>query len=291
MPAANLRRQAFQRLLLCTFFWSLSFPAMKALALTQQEILPGAGSWFISSLSVLYRFVFAGGLLLLIAFAEIKTILRREIEQGIWLALFTSAGLCLQMDGLAYTSASTSAFLTQLYCVLIPLWVAVRLRRPPSVKIIFCGALVLGGMAVLVKLNFFALKLGRGEVETLAASVMFAAQILCLEHPRYTANRPVCFTAAMLLATCVFTLPLVVATAPGRRRLFSRLRFRACMRADGGHRAVLHVGRVSADEPLATAGHGDRGRLDLLRRTAFCQRAGAFFARLVFRLDRAGLSE
>ena len=214
MPPVNLRRQAFQRLLLCTFFWSLSFPAMKALALTQQEILPGAGSWFISSLSVLYRFVFAGALLLVISFAEIKTISRREIEQGLWLALFTTAGLCLQMDGLAYTSASTSAFLTQLYCVLIPLWVAMKFRRPPSVKIILCSALVLGGMAVLVKLNLFALKLGRGEIETLAASVMFAAQILCLEHPRYRTNRPFCFTAAMLLATCVFTLPLVVATAP-----------------------------------------------------------------------------
>ena len=30
-------------------------------------------------------------------------------------------------------------------------------------------------MAVLVKLNLFAIKLGRGEIETLASSVMFAA--------------------------------------------------------------------------------------------------------------------
>lgn len=193
---------------------------MKALALTQLAILPGAGSWFISSLSVLYRFLFAGGLLLLVSYAEIKTISRLEIEQGMWLAFFTTVGLCLQMDGLAYTSASTSAFLTQLYCVLIPLWVAANHRRPPSVKIILCGVLVLGGMAVLVRLNPFALKLGRGEIETLAASVLFAAQILCLEHPRYAANRSVCFTAAMLLATTVFTLPLVVATAPGVAECF-----------------------------------------------------------------------
>jgi len=136
---------------------------MKALALTQSAILPGAGSWFVSSLSVLYRFLLAGVLLLLLAFAEVKTISRRELEQGLWLALFTTVGICLQMDGLAYTSASTSAFLTQLYCVLIPLWVAARRRRPPSVKIILCSALVLGGMAVLVKLNLFALKLGRGK--------------------------------------------------------------------------------------------------------------------------------
>lgn len=201
-------------LVLCTSFWALSFPAMKALALVQQSVSPGAGSWFISSLSVLYRFLLAGGVLLVISFAEVKTISRRELEQGLWLAFFMTAGICLQMDGLAYISASTSAFLTQLYCVLIPLWVAVSHRRPPSVKIISCSVLVLGGMAVLVRLNLFAIKLGRGEIETLAASVAFAAQILCLEHPRYAANRPQCFTTAMLLAAGVFALPIVAATAP-----------------------------------------------------------------------------
>jgi len=220
MPSAQLRRKAFQRLLLCTTFWALSFPAMKALALTQLEILPGAGSWFISSLSVLYRFALAGGVLLFFCFAEVKTISRLELEQGLWLAGFTTVGLCLQMDGLAYTSASTSAFLTQLYCVLIPLWVAVNQRRSPRVKIILCSALVLGGMAVLVKLNLYAIKLGRGEIETLAASVMFAAQILCLEHPRYAANRPLCFTTVMLLAAGLFTLPLVMVTAPSAADCF-----------------------------------------------------------------------
>lgn len=187
---------------------------MKALSLTQQTLLPGAGSWFLSSLCVTYRFLLAGGLLLLVFFAEVKTSSRREIEQGLWLALFAAAGICLQMDGLAYVSASTSAFLTQLYCVLIPLWVAVSRHRAPSVKMALCGALVLGGMAVLVRLNLFAIKLGRGELETLAASVMFAAQILCLEQTRYAANRMRCFTTVMLLATGAFALPVVVVTAP-----------------------------------------------------------------------------
>lgn len=215
MPPVNLRRKALLVLVLCTAFWALSFPAMKTLVLTQQKILPDAGSWFISSLCVTYRFLLAGALLLIFFFARIKTISRREVEQGMWLALFASAGICLQMDGLAYVSASTSAFLTQLYCVLIPLWVAVSRRRLPSLKIILCSVMVLAGMAVLVKLNPFAIRLGRGEIETLAASVMFAAQILCLEQPRYAANRPQCFTTVMLLATGLFAAPIVVVTAPG----------------------------------------------------------------------------
>lgn len=220
MPPANLRRSALRVLVLCTAFWALSFPAMKTLELTQQNSVPGAGSWFVSSLCVTYRFLLAGLLLLVFTFFRIKTISRREVEQGMWLAFFASAGICLQMDGLAYTAASTSAFLTQTYCVLIPLWVAISRRRTPSVKILFCSALVVVGLAVLVRLNLFAIKLGRGEIETLASSVMFAAQILWLEHPRYAANRPQCFTVVMLLATGLFALPIVLVTAPGIAECF-----------------------------------------------------------------------
>src|SRR5215469_10445117 len=120
MPSTHLRRKAFQALLLCTSFWALSFPVMKALAMIQHAVLPGAGSWFISSLCVMFRFLIAGVLLLIFYVSKIKTITRLEVEQGLWLAVFVSAGTCLQMDGLNYISASTSAFLTQLYCVLIP---------------------------------------------------------------------------------------------------------------------------------------------------------------------------
>jgi len=215
-----LRRRAIRWLLLCTVFWALSFPTMKALALTQEAILPGTGSWFISSLSVMYRFLIAGVILICLSFKELKTITRREVEQGLWLALFTTVGMSLQMDGLAYTSASTSAFMTMLYCIWIPLWVAVSHRRFPSIKIMVCGVLVLGGMAVLMRLNLFAIRLGRGEIETLSASVVFAAQILTLAHRRYAGNRPQCFTAVLLLAAGIFTLPIVVATAPSLAACF-----------------------------------------------------------------------
>ena len=216
MPSISpKRRQALQALLLCTCFWALSFPAMKTLAMTQQKLLPGAGTWFLSSLCVASRFLLAGVLLLLISPSQLKSVSRRELEQGLWLAFFASSGVCFQMDGLAYISASTSAFLTQLYCVLIPLWVAASRRRFPSAKIVFCSLLVLVGMAMLVGLNVFAIRLGRGELETIASSVMFTAQILCLEHPRFAENRPQQFTTVMLLAMGVFALPLVAATAPG----------------------------------------------------------------------------
>jgi len=202
-------------LLLCTALWGVSFPVMKALALTQQHLLPAAGSWFFTALGVMYRFGFAGLILLVIFPRQIRSASRREGEQGIVLAIFGVGGILFQMDGLAYTAASTSAFLTQGYCIFIPLWVALVHRRWPTWKIFLSTLLVVTGVAVLARLNFHSLKLGRGEWETLIASLLFTGQILGLEQPRYAANRPAVFSTIMFLTMALFCIPLVWAGAPG----------------------------------------------------------------------------
>jgi drug/metabolite transporter (DMT)-like permease len=214
IPDATLRLKAIQMLVLSTGLWGLSFPIMKALALTQEKILPNAGSWFVTSLDVMYRFGAAGLLMALLKRRDLKTISRREIEQGLKLAAFGAGGILFQMDGLSYTAASTSAFLTQGYCVFIPLWIALTNRRLPSQKIFLSSALVLTGVAVLANLDLQTLKPGRGELETLIASLLFTGQILCLEHPRYAANRPECFSTVMFLAMALLCLPFVGATMP-----------------------------------------------------------------------------
>lgn len=203
-----------QMLMLCTLLWAVSFPAMKALALTQQKLLPQSGSWFFTSLSVTYRFGIAGILVALLGWRPLRTLRRREVEQGLVLALFGGLGILFQMDGLAYASASTSAFLTQGYCVFIPIWLALGQRQWPTRKTFLCIALVVAGMALLAGIKIHSLKLGRGEIETLLASLMFTGQILGLNHPRYEGNRTLCFTAVMLLGTALVSVPFVIATAP-----------------------------------------------------------------------------
>ena len=72
-------------------------------------------------------------------------------------------GMIFQNDGLQYTSASTSAFLTQIYAILIPLWLALRRRRlPPAVVWVSC-VLVLAGVA-----DPRAVRLGRAAVRAAA---------------------------------------------------------------------------------------------------------------------------
>jgi drug/metabolite transporter (DMT)-like permease len=194
--------------------WALSFPTMKALVLTQQKLLPQDGSWFFASLSVTYRFGIAGVILLLFTFRQMLSVRRLEMEQGLVIAVFGGLGILFQMDGLAYTSASTSAFLTQGYCLIIPLWVALMNRCWPSLKTFLSTALVLAGVGVLAGVNAHSFNLGRGELETLLASFLFTGQILSLEHPRYAVNRPMVLTVVMLLGTALFAAPLAWFTMP-----------------------------------------------------------------------------
>lgn len=202
-------------LVLCTVLWAVSFPTMKALALTQQALLPEAGSWFISSLCVLYRFGAAGVIMLLLSLRTISQLTRLEVAQGTGLALFGVGGILFQMDGLAHTSASTSAFLTQCYAVLIPLWVALTRRQWPPPQVVAACALVMTGVAVLAGMDFRTFRLGRGELETLVASVLFTGQILWLEQPRYAGNHVNHFSTVMFLLMAAFCVPLTLATAPG----------------------------------------------------------------------------
>jgi drug/metabolite transporter (DMT)-like permease len=208
------RSQALRALTAATLFWALSFPVMKTLLLVQEQRLPGTGSWFLTSLSVAARFGCAGLLLLLFTGRRLGSLTRREVEQGLVLAGFGGLGILFQMDGLAYTAASTSAFLTQAYCVFIPVWVMLVGHRLPPVKQCICIVLVVGGVWILAGLNLQTMHVGRGELETLIGSLLFTGQILTLEGARYTGNRPVMISTIMFPAMALLCLPVVWATAP-----------------------------------------------------------------------------
>ena len=217
-PAApsdsDRRRQALRALTLATLFWAMSFPVMKTLLLAQARLLPGAGSWFFTSLSVAARFGCAGLLLLGFTGPRLGSLTRREGEQGLVLAAFGGLGILFQMDGLSYTEASTSAFLTQAYCVFIPVWVALTRRRLPPFKQAICIGLVVAGVWILAGLYARSLRLGRGELETLIGSLLFTGQILTLEGARFAGNRPLMISTVMFPAMALLCLPVVWVTAP-----------------------------------------------------------------------------
>lgn len=201
-------------LLAATGVWGLSFPFIKATWLAQQEIMPGMSSVFFAAMLAVVRFGVAGLIVGFISLRTLRSTTKLEWEQGIGLGIFGGLGILFQMDGLAYTEASTSAFLTQFYCLVIPFWVAFHQRAFPKFTVVTSSVMVLSGVAILSRFDWRDFKMGRGEAETLIAAVFFAGQILWLERPRYAGNRVGNFTTIMFVVITVLMLPVGAFTLP-----------------------------------------------------------------------------
>jgi drug/metabolite transporter (DMT)-like permease len=197
--------------------WATSFLAMKALGMHQEGLVPGVNGLFLAAASVVVRFAMAAILLAAWRGRDFARFTRLELLQGAGLGFFGGIGILLQMDGVMRIAASTSAFLTQGYCVWVPLAVALHRREWPSKTLAFSCAMVLGGVAVLSNARPSGLRLGRGEAETLAASLLFSAQILWLERPVFSGNRTVPVTLAMFVVVTLLVLPAAVFAGHGTR--------------------------------------------------------------------------
>lgn len=213
------RRWAVAMLLLANLFWGLSFPVIKAITLLHGRLLPDGGTWFSAIYTVAPRFALAVLLLVLGLRGRLLRTTGREIRQGVAMGLFAAMGMLLQNDGLQFTAASTSAFLTQLYAVLIPIWVAFHRRHNPGMTVWLSCVLVLIGVAVLGHFNPFdpradSLHFGRGEWETLLSSFFFMGQILLLERKEFAANRAENLTFVMFVTEAIVFGLLAAGTAP-----------------------------------------------------------------------------
>jgi drug/metabolite transporter (DMT)-like permease len=192
-------------LVLCCALWGLSFPLIRVLMLSGPEV-GGTLGW--ASLLLAARFGFAALPALLFP-SRLVPRTWSEWTQGIGLGFFGGTGMLLQADGLAHTLASTSAFLTQGYCLLVPMMVVVRDRRWPSPILWMACLVALGGVAVMSGFDPTTMKMGRGEAETLVGSVFFAFQILWLERDVYRGNDMIRVSWVMFLVAGLVGLPLM----------------------------------------------------------------------------------
>lgn len=198
MPPDTVRaRQARALLIGTTVLWGLSFPLLRGLQLAQRAAAPDVPESVVACANMAMRFGVAAIFLLPLYGRDLFRATGREWSQATGLALFASVGLYLQTLGLAWTDASVSAFLTQLYTLIVPMIVAVRDRRFPSGRVIAACALVLAGAALLSPGLMTHLTLGSGELVILLSSVFLAGQIVWVERPVYADNRPGLVTLIM----------------------------------------------------------------------------------------------
>jgi drug/metabolite transporter (DMT)-like permease len=213
------RRHALLMLVLATLYWGISFPAIKALTILNRLLVPEAGSWFLAASAIAPRFALAGAAMLLFRRRGAGRVTRGEWGQGLGIGLFAAGGTLFQTDGLQFTDASISSFLTQFSAILIPAWVAFRSRRNPGALIWIGCALVLLGVAILGHFEWRTLRFGRGEWETILCSMFFMGQILCVEKEEFAGNRPFEVTLVMFLVEAILFVGLDLASAPNVRAL------------------------------------------------------------------------
>jgi drug/metabolite transporter (DMT)-like permease len=206
-PGAILIRRARLLLIGTTVLWGLAFPLLRGLQLVQRANGPEVSDIALASADVAVRFALATLFLLPFYGSQLARVNWREWSQATGLAVFAAGGLYLQTLGLAWADASIVAFLTQLYSLIVPLIVAVRDRRFPTLRVMVACVLVLAGAAMLSPGLLRHFIIGPGELVVVISTFFMAAQIVWVERPVYVENRAGVVTLIMFaLMSGVFTI-------------------------------------------------------------------------------------
>lgn len=153
-------------LVLCTVIWGGTFLAVKI-------ALNYASPWTVVAL----RFAVAALIFLVIHFRGLLRAGRSLILRGVALGLFFFTGFILQTFGLAFTSSSRSAFITEMLVIFIPVIYFILYHKTPSFFTSSGALLVLAGMFFLTApagehvLNY-------GDWLTLGCAIAFSAYII-----------------------------------------------------------------------------------------------------------------
>lgn len=168
MKVFNRTKTGELGLTLATVLWGLCFAVSKD---ANAQVPP---AWQVG-----LRFSAAAVLMALLFHRRLKQLNRRTVLSGLLLGVLIFTGYYLQTVALQYTTAGKSAFLTAIYVVLVPfLYWAVR-HTKPGVQHLFSAVLCLCGVGLL-SLDGGSLRLGLGEVLTLATGVVYAFHIVCM---------------------------------------------------------------------------------------------------------------
>lgn len=127
------------------------------------------------------RFTLAA--LLLGAFAG-KRLLRldpRQLRGGVLLGVTLAAAYILQTYGLKLTTPGKNAFLTAVYCVMVPFLAWGIYRRKPGLQHVLAAILCLAGIG-FVSLSGGETGVNPGDLLTLACGLFYALQIVIVEQ-------------------------------------------------------------------------------------------------------------
>ena len=106
---------------------------------------------------------------------------RMLLRGGVFCGIALFAASAAQQIGIGTTSTAKAGFLTALYVVLVPL-LGVFFGRRPGVKLGICACISLAGLYLLCLAGHDTLTLTGGEWMLLLCSLLFAFQIMLVDH-------------------------------------------------------------------------------------------------------------
>ena len=188
--------------------WGTSFVILK-------NTLESVGTLWILAI----RFTLAALLLGLFAGKKLRHLQSRQLRGGILMGLCLAAAYILQTYGLKDTTPGKNAFLTAVYCVLVPFLAWGVYHRRPLAQHVFAAVLCLIGIG-FVSLSGAQSGFNVGDALTLACGVFYALQIIVVEQygedgdplslsvVQFTTAALVCWAGALPLEPVPVSVPL-----------------------------------------------------------------------------------
>ncbi|MBI5804627.1 DMT family transporter [candidate division TA06 bacterium] len=176
-------------LLLATFFWGVTFVAVKDAMLHATPLV------FMG-----VRFALAGVILLPFCYRGLKTLPFKGWRDGIILGSFLFGGFALQTAGLVHTTATRSAFITGLSVILVPPLSITMLKKK-------VGPWIWTGVALAAVGLYFLSRpasggFNRGDLLTALCAACFAVEIILVQT--YTQKHGAMNMVMVQIITTVF---------------------------------------------------------------------------------------
>ena len=153
-----------------TVIWGTSFVILK-------NSLDGIGVLWILAI----RFLMAGLLFAILAGKRLKKVTRESFRGSAYMGICLAAAYIVQTYGLKYTTPGKNAFLTSIYCVIVPFMAWFFYRRKPGIHNIIAAFMCFAGIGFVALDSGFG-NLNIGDVLTLICGIFYAMQICLMEQ-------------------------------------------------------------------------------------------------------------
>lgn len=183
-----LAKLATPLIILATVIWGSSFVVMK----NSVDVLPTF--WLLA-----IRFTFAALVLALVFIRRWKVVDRQYLIGGSVMGLCLFLAYAFQTFGLERTTPGKNAFLTAVYCVIVPfLYWAIARRRPDRYNVL-AAVLCIVGIGLVSVTGSDASAFNFGDVLTLTGGFFFAAHIVAVA--KYSEGRDIFILTALQFAS------------------------------------------------------------------------------------------